>query len=1021
MHILPYYPSMNNSPNTLVLGGMGENNNVFNIYRKIHPHKKGETSSEVADRYRIFMANPINNQYIHVIKGKWDADKGNWDKKFVPNYEDFIKSSTKSKSKTESATKTRKGKEKEIVVIPRAESSQQASMRAEQEGYDRLDEIENIIDADANVGPLMSEHNYFEGPDPSMRHSMMSRDEVMSRGLFNVENPRYLDDTAKTITNEELERYAQEAHDQKTMQTQDEWAAEYYDSHPDEYLISLLGEKKGKDKFHKEMYDEEVERMIDEGLDPNASYPHLTPDLSAMVNMTLAEKYSHRSKEYRELEKEIDRVTRILSANNATLSNKDREQSIRDGTRLEEDLQRQYAAEQYIAEYAPIGLRSMGDIDRLEREGRERNEQARADLMTGLINKADEQQRQNNTNIERVRQLEEDMNMIARENPEVANRENTEIIRTMAENANINLDDGDSDDYYDDDRSEYSDRSYRSQHSDHESIDSFNEPRGYYDLLSSEPSERSYRSQYSDHESDDGFNEPRGYYDLLDSEDRTSSEYDDYDDSGYADTVYSSDIYIPRVINMPIVPMKREIQDIDRKRKIPIDYGSDSSSDSSSDISSSIGDVDNSYDKYGMLDFNGRRVRFSPKANVNASTAKKDITSYTKEQIRAMELLATTDGQTYPFGSASYKAQLYPGDLDVREILTFKSKSLNEIVEGFARVLKQITKDVEKSPNAYFSEIKAGFDTDFLIDIGYVANRRIHGYDANRIHKDLMKIFKKLKDSEKKEYLADIIENLPAKPTLKQWENLYDELRKHFLLRWTADEVLKGVKKSFVGTNIKLTDALKHETMVKIDTWQLINGRFIEVTNFYILTNEKDGHKEFINLPDDFMEEIPRQLQIETDKFLCSPEHFKPFKALKRMWSLASLRKDQNMLNILLPIINSDVGVMNQINGDIDSILGLLRAPPKNGKYPMDKIIKELDNFRWRIASVENHNLNNERFNEMIEEIEQMDRKGMLEALSNLRDDLQHDINELTVRAMKANGIWPVPFSYLPNPKVYCK
>lgn len=392
------------------------------------------------------------------------------------------------------------------------------------------------------------------------------------------------------------------------------------------------------------------------------------------------------------------------------------------------------------------------------------------------------------------------------------------------------------------------------------------------------------------------------------------------------------------------------------------------------------------------------------------NTEKKDITSYTQEQLNAISNVAIDPAEAYPFGSASYKIQRYPGDLDVRETIVYDG-DINSISNDFAVKLQNMVKEIKKQKMVYFSEIKAGFDKRFMIDIGHIENKRIIGYDPKMIRKELRKIgdYPEIND------LISLVEN---NPSLNDWDILGKELREFYIIRWSENDIMNGYTELIGGKRIYLADALRQKTMVKIDTWQYINGRFVEVTNFFIIVNDKNGEIQLVNLPDDFYNRVDGALKDETDKLMCSGVYFKPLKAIKRMWTIAMMRNDQNMLEKLTPIINSGVGILNQVNGDIESLIGILE---KSKSIPIASIRKEINNFKGRIAGIYDLSIDIVELNDIFDNLSTMDYiPSLYNRLKMLKKFLQDIINSETIEYLHSVDLYPIPADYLPTNVKYC-
>ena len=69
-------------------------------------------------------------------------------------------------------------------------------------------------------------------------------------------------------------------------------------------------------------------------------------------------------------------------------------------------------------------------------------------------------------------------------------------------------------------------------------------------------------------------------------------------------------------------------------------------------------------------------------------TASKPLESYSQQQIHDIRLLSTNKHmQAEAFGSATYKIQKYPGDLDLHEVFT-NCCTMNEVINKIIEIIK---------------------------------------------------------------------------------------------------------------------------------------------------------------------------------------------------------------------------------------------------------------------------------------------------------------------------------------------
>lgn len=385
------------------------------------------------------------------------------------------------------------------------------------------------------------------------------------------------------------------------------------------------------------------------------------------------------------------------------------------------------------------------------------------------------------------------------------------------------------------------------------------------------------------------------------------------------------------------------------------------------------------------------------------------ISSYSKPVKNIIRLLSINYDGSKPFGSFSYKDQKYPSDIDLIEVVRdccTKDKVVN-LVEG---AIKNMVKLINKSDDTYLGDVKAGIDQPYNIDIGTFINDKLEGYNMDKIIQQIIQLNKKklLSDEETTKMLLLV----KHRPTYDEFQELFNMLRKHFIIRWTDKELLKGYKILPGNRKKLLKDALEDKTKLKVDVWAPINGRYIESTNFIILVEEdKDGNQKLINYD---CVDIPSDLRLEIDK-LSHKYYFKPFKMVKRMWALARLIKDNDMLEILTPLLGSNIGVFYQISSEIETLILMLETLKKP---PLEFMMKQIDEFKARLAYVNDIPFDEPLVDELIDSItkyyKKLDKEKLIELLEHTKMYFKDIINKNTMNYLKKNKLFPPPMEYLP-------
>lgn len=313
------------------------------------------------------------------------------------------------------------------------------------------------------------------------------------------------------------------------------------------------------------------------------------------------------------------------------------------------------------------------------------------------------------------------------------------------------------------------------------------------------------------------------------------------------------------------------------------------------------------------------------------------------------------------FGSSMYRIQKYYGDIDVREHF-FSNKSIEDIINKTEKSLQKMVTEINNKELSFFSEIKAGLDTRYAIDIGNIDNGI---YYPSKDLSFIVNTYYKMKLFNKEEYEI-ISNNLKGKLTSINYDIIYNIIRERRILRWTSEEILKGKKILPLGIKMTLNEALNMKTHIKIDYITVINGNFIEVTNIMFLGHKnKDGSLDLINTFSDYLQSYVyvRQMRDDIEKLFFSDFYFNPFKASKRLFALFrafyiySIRYyDINKEKIyeiyiekIVSLIKGDISYLYQIKSFLSSIKRLYKL---NVKIPEVELINQINLIQFNLSNI---------------------------------------------------------------------
>jgi len=289
-------------------------------------------------------------------------------------------------------------------------------------------------------------------------------------------------------------------------------------------------------------------------------------------------------------------------------------------------------------------------------------------------------------------------------------------------------------------------------------------------------------------------------------------------------------------------------------------------------------------------------------------------------------------------GSMSIRSQLYAGDYDGYEVVS-KKGSLSKVLTELRKKFQDNVKKLRSYPNTFIGDIKCGVVSAWKIipSSAMVKDKKLIGYNATACRATVDKLLKGgiITESESNSALS----LLKDSPTVPEFLLAKQKLKYH-VLRWTVGEVLANKKVLRDGSKATLEDGFDSPGITKLDCISLVaNNRFTDFSVIYeFKCNGKVLNPEIIN-PIVSLEENVIAYMSEGNYF----------KVLKRLFAVAKIKGDTKAINELIPILNSDLGILNLIVNDIDTLILLL---DDYKALPMKLIRFEIDQFIGRLSNV---------------------------------------------------------------------
>jgi hypothetical protein len=159
-------------------------------------------------------------------------------------------------------------------------------------------------------------------------------------------------------------------------------------------------------------------------------------------------------------------------------------------------------------------------------------------------------------------------------------------------------------------------------------------------------------------------------------------------------------------------------------------------------------------------------------------------------------------------------------------------------------------------------------------------------------------------------------------------------------LRWDYEEIKKRE-----NNGITFEQALKQQSMIKMDVVTLLNGRFIEITEVYNIYIDGSSNADYTK------ENVRKELTDDMKKQIKKGNYMK---GLKRKYSLLNLDgKNKATREKLIDYFNSPIGLLNRSKSDLETMLTVIQSP----KFDLDEIRNSLQLLKEQISafSVENN------------------------------------------------------------------
>ena len=251
---------------------------------------------------------------------------------------------------------------------------------------------------------------------------------------------------------------------------------------------------------------------------------------------------------------------------------------------------------------------------------------------------------------------------------------------------------------------------------------------------------------------------------------------------------------------------------------------------------------------------------------------------------------------------------------------------------------------------------------------------------------DIMNIVEKPISTD--ELIKFFIENLKNMiNTINSTKNIFFSDFKAGGIHWSKDDILNGVK-----DNLSLVNACKVIDVIKIDIFAPYNKRYVEMSTFFILKSNTG----FVNINPNYFDKLKKSLKKDVQHYKLT----KPFKAVKRFWSLSQITNDTNTLVKLEKLINSNVSLLSQINADVETLELMVE---KDINFDVNYIKESIHNFKYRTLHILDIDFNQNNFYSTLDELvllfsnHKENKNQIIQLLRKINGSLLNIINRETI------------------------
>ena len=215
-------------------------------------------------------------------------------------------------------------------------------------------------------------------------------------------------------------------------------------------------------------------------------------------------------------------------------------------------------------------------------------------------------------------------------------------------------------------------------------------------------------------------------------------------------------------------------------------------------------------------------------------------------------------------------------------------------------------------------------------------------------------------------------------------------------VHWTIDEIFEEKRFDIPDFNEQygkktLKDAIldnnngENGVWMKIDTIAFIQGKYMELTCNYFI-NSKEGYVNVSSMPS--KKDIINKMTNDIKKLY----HKKTLKLLKRIYSINKMIQDYNICELIFPILNSDINLLNSISSYLKTLYALI--DDKTIKIDDEHIYTEIDIVCDSLFRINTIKIDDKYYNK-IKNIYYLIEKRKLSNVLSLIDSITNDFDKI--------------------------